>query len=121
MTAPVARQKRDVLAGKLPDHILIRRPSPRTVQQHLLVRFESRHGIQPAAADNADRRFHKMLDLIPESAPAKLRPSTTDAQTHKDVRRRPASDRSTAARLSTSAAPPPRSNPAPGSPRDAIP
>ena len=58
MPAAMARQERDFLSSQLSDHIVVRRRAPRAVERDFFMRFKARHGIQPAAADNADGWFH---------------------------------------------------------------
>src|SRR5579862_1914493 len=61
MSAAMARQKGDLFACQLSDHIRIGRLPPRCVEGQLLLRFKARHGVQTAAADNSNTWFHACM------------------------------------------------------------
>ena len=54
MAAAVAGEKCDRLTGQYADDVTIRRAAPGSVDVDLLVGFETGHGVEPAAADDAD-------------------------------------------------------------------
>ena len=57
MTAAVPGEKRHLLARQLADHIVIRWRAPRRLERDFFVRGKTGHGIEPAAADDADCWF----------------------------------------------------------------
>ena len=60
MTAPVPRQKSDRPSRQLAYDVVIRRAAPWRLNDHFLLRFETGHGVEPAAADDADLCLHWM-------------------------------------------------------------
>ena len=58
MPASMTREERNVLPRETADNVRIRRRAPRRLDRALFLRFNSRHGVKSAAANNSDSWFH---------------------------------------------------------------
>ena len=54
VAAPVTRQKRDLVTRQVPNHVVVRRRAPGRVECQFLFHREPGHGVQAAAANDAD-------------------------------------------------------------------
>jgi len=64
MAAAVARQKSHLAPGQRSHHEAVRGRAEGRVDSGLLLRRKARHGIEPAAADDSDFRFHVMISSV---------------------------------------------------------
>jgi hypothetical protein len=61
MAAAVARQESHLAPGQRSHHEVSGGHAERRVENRLLLRRKARHGVQPAAADDSDFRFHVII------------------------------------------------------------
>src|SRR5271165_354692 len=72
MAAAMAREEGDALAGECAHYVVVRGLAKGSLDDDLLRRFKSRHGVEAATADNSDFRFQFRL-LNKEYAPQRHR------------------------------------------------
>ena len=61
MAASVAREKGHLASGKLAEDVVVGRPAEGRIDVGFFRGVEAGHGIEPAAADDSDFRFHVEL------------------------------------------------------------